>query len=97
MALSGSLSEMQSYLKKNQAVRDFQGLWKTIRVVSKQNGLEDLWSATEKQLRELLVQWGDDVEPRTKTYVSYHFLTKNLLFTSQVTCSKTHKSHYKVK
>lgn len=64
---------MQSYLRKTQAVRDFQGLWKTIRVVSKQNGLEDLWIAPEKQLRELLVQWGDSVEPRTKTYVSYHF------------------------
>lgn len=88
---------MQSYLKKTQAVRDFQGLWKTIRVVSKHNGLEDLWVATEKQLRELLIQWGDSVEPRTKTYVSYHFLAKYVLVMSQLTYSQTQKFHYKVK
>lgn len=88
---------MQSYLKKTQAVRDFQGLWKTIRVVSKQNGLEDLWVAPEKQLRELLVQWGDSVEPRTKTYVYYQFLAKYVLVMSQLTCSQTQKFHYKVK
>lgn len=66
---------MQKYLKTTPAVRDFQNLWKNIREVSKASGLDEMWSGPEKQLRTLLVEWGDVANPRDKQYV-----TRNLLY-----------------
>lgn len=71
MAISGTPVQMMKYLKEKSAVRDFQNVWRALREVSRKNGLEELWSGPEKQLRDLLVRWGDEVIPRDKTYVSH--------------------------